>query len=98
MAIRFILSDYVEVAIPSATAKPNAQAIYDKLEDGTFTRRIPVCKGAIAFASTLRECQDELRSTLEDWILLGLKLGHSLPVIDNIDLNKEPSLEPMDTV
>ena len=42
----------------------------------------------IAFASTLRECEDELRSTLEDWILLGLKLGHSLPVIDNIDLNK----------
>ena len=90
MAIRFILSDYVDRAI--------AQAIYDKLEDGTFTGRIPVCKGVIAFASTLRECEDELRSTLEDWILLGLKLGHSLPVIDNIDLNKEPNLEPMDTL
>ena len=90
MAIRFILSDYVDRAI--------AQAIYDKLEDGTFTGRIPVCKGVIAFALTLRECEDELRSTLEDWILLGLKLGHSLPIIDNIDLNKEPSLEPMDTV
>ncbi|WP_442946444.1 MULTISPECIES: hypothetical protein [Nostoc cyanobionts] len=25
--------------------------------------------------------EDELRSMLEDWILLGLKLGHSLPVI-----------------
>lgn len=81
MAIKFILSDYVDRAI--------AQAIYDKLEDGTFTGRIPVCKGVIAFASTLRECENELRSTLEDWILLGLKLGHSLPVIDNIDLNKE---------
>ncbi|WP_242062197.1 hypothetical protein [Nostoc punctiforme] len=74
MAIRFILSDYVEIAI--------AFAIYDKLEDGTFTGRIPICKGAIAFALTLRECQDKLRSTLEDWILLGLKLGHSLPIID----------------
>ncbi|MHC5935957.1 type II toxin-antitoxin system HicB family antitoxin [Nostoc sp.] len=90
MVIRFILSDYVDRAI--------AQAIYDKLEDGTFAGRIPVCKGVIAFASTLRECEDELRSTLEDWILLGLKLGHSLPVIDNIDLNKKPTLEPMDTV
>ncbi|WYM03691.2 MAG: type II toxin-antitoxin system HicB family antitoxin [Gloeotrichia echinulata CP02] len=79
MAIKFILSDYVDRAI--------AQAIYDKLEDGTFTGRIPVCKGVIAFASTLRDCEDELRSTLEDWILLGLKLGHSLPVMDNIDLN-----------
>ncbi len=76
MTIKFILSDYVDRAI--------AQAIYDKLEDGTFTGRIPVCKGVIAFASTLRECEDELRSILEDWILLGLKLGYPLPVIDNL--------------
>ncbi|MGI2907567.1 type II toxin-antitoxin system HicB family antitoxin [Tolypothrix sp. VBCCA 56010] len=90
MTVRFILSDYVEQAI--------AQAVYDKLEDGTFAGRIPECKGVVAFGLTLRECEDELRSTLEDWILLGLKLGHSLPVIDNIDLNKEPTLEPMDTL
>lgn len=85
-----ILSDYVEQAM--------AQAIYDKLEDGTFTGRIAPCKGVIAFGTTLRECEDELRSTLEDWILLGLKLGHPLPVIGGIDLNKEPVREPVDTV
>ncbi len=90
MVVRFILSDYVEQA--------TAQAVYDKLEDGTFAGRIPACKGVIAFGSTLRECENELRSTLEDWILLGLKLGHSLPVINNIDLNKEPTLESMDTL
>ena len=87
MAIRFVLSDYVDRAL--------AEAAYDKLEDGTFGARIPVCKGVIAFASTLRECEDELRSTLEDWILLGIKLGHELPVIDGIDLNKEPTCEPV---
>jgi hypothetical protein len=27
-------------------------------------------------------------STLEDWIIVGLKLGHILPVIDGIDLNE----------
>ncbi|MEH2145787.1 MAG: hypothetical protein V7K54_27020 [Nostoc sp.] len=27
----------------------------------------------MAFASNLRECEDELRSTLEDWILLAGK-------------------------
>ncbi len=90
MTVRFILSDYVDKAI--------ALAIYDKLEDGTFAGKIPACKGVIAFGMTLRECEDELRSTLEDWILLGLKLGHSLPVINNIDLNKEPTLESMDTL
>ncbi|MFM9158022.1 MAG: type II toxin-antitoxin system HicB family antitoxin, partial [Dolichospermum sp.] len=86
----FILSDYVEGAV--------SQAIYDKLEDGTFFGKIPVCQGVVAFGASLRECQNELRSTLEDWILLGLKLGHSLPVIDNINLNQEPILEPLDTV
>jgi predicted RNase H-like HicB family nuclease len=75
-----------------------AQAVYDKLEDGTFAGRIPPCKGVVAFATTLRECEEELRSTLEDWILVGLKLGHSLPVISGIDLNKKPTREPVDTL
>lgn len=90
MRVQFILSDYVERAL--------AQAVYDKLEDGTFAGKIPPCTGVIGFGISLPECEDELRSTLEDWILLGLKLGHSLPIIDNIDLNKEPNLEPMDTI
>ena len=87
MTTRYILSDYVEQA--------TAHAVYDKLEDGTFVGRIPPCKGVVVFGSTLRECEEELRSTLEDWILVGLKLGHPLPVIAGIDLNKEPKYEPM---
>jgi len=57
-----------------------AQAVYDKLEDGTFAGRISSCKGVLAFGPTLRQCEEDLRSTLEDWILVGLKLGHPLPV------------------
>ncbi len=87
---RFILTDYVNQAM--------AYAVYDKLEDGTFVGRVPPCKGVVAFGTTLRECEEELRSTLEDWILVGLKLGHPLPVIDGIDLNKEPVREPVDTM
>jgi predicted RNase H-like HicB family nuclease len=87
MAIRFILSDYVEEVM--------ADAIYDKLEDGTFAGRIPLRKGVVAFGCTLHECEEEFRSTLEEWILVGLKLGHPLPVIAGIDLNKEPSYEPV---
>ena len=90
MAIRYILSEYVEQAM--------AQAVYDKLEDGTFAGRISNCKGVLAFGPTLRQCEEDLRSTLEDWILVGLKLGHPLPVIGEIDLNKEPSREPVDSV
>ncbi len=90
MAIRFILTDYVNQAL--------AHAIYDKLDDGTFAGRIPLCKGVVAFGTTLHECEDELHSTLEDWLLVGLKLGHPLPVIAGIDLNKEPQREPVETV
>ena len=90
MAIRYILSEYVNQAM--------AQAVYEKLDDGTFAGRIPSCTGVIAFGGTLRECEEELRSTLEDWMLVGLKLGHALPVIGGLDLNKEPTREPVDTV
>jgi predicted RNase H-like HicB family nuclease len=88
--IRYILSEYVEQVM--------GQAVYDKLEDDTFAGRIPPCKGVIAFGKTLRECEEELHSTLEDWILVGLKLGHPLPVIGGIDLNREPTREQMDAV
>lgn len=87
MVVRFILTGYVEQAM--------AHAVYDKLEDVTYSGRIPPCKGVVAFGSTLRECEDELHSTLEDWILVGLKLGHPLPVIASINLNKEPIYEPV---
>lgn len=90
MAVGFILTEYVNHLM--------AKAVYDKLEDGTFAGRIPLCQGVVAFGATLRECEDELRSTLEDWILVGLKLGHALPVVDEIDLNKEPTYEPVDAL
>lgn len=90
MAVRFIISEYIERAM--------AQAEYDKLEDESFSGRIPSCKGVIAFGATLHQCENQLRATLEDWLLVGFKLGHPLPVIDGIDLNKEPEYEPVDTV
>ena len=90
MKVKFILTDYVKQLM--------ANAEYDKLEDGTFSGRIPHCKGVVAFGTTLRGCEDELHSTLEDWILVGLKLNHPLPVISKIDLNGEPIHEPVEAV
>ncbi len=90
MAARYVLTEYLEQAM--------AQAVFDKLEDGTFAGRIPTCPGVVAFGATPRECSEELRSTLEDWILLGIKLGHPLPVIAGIDLNHEPAREPVDSL
>ena len=85
--MEFTLTDYINCALKYAE--------YDKLEDGSFAGRIPQCKGVVAFAKSLRECEDELRSTLEDWILLGLKLRHRLPVINGISLNRRPHRESL---
>ena len=87
---QYILSDYFERAL--------AHAEYDKLEDNTFSGRVPSCKGVVAFATTLRECESELRSVLEDWVLVGLKLGHPMPILDSINLNKEAEYEPVESL
>ncbi len=87
--LKYIFTGYIENALSNAE--------YDKLKDGTFSGRIPLCQGVIAFGKTLKECEKELQSTLEDWILVGLKLGHHIPIIDEYDLNKEP-LDSMEAV
>ena len=71
MAVCSILTDYINQAL--------AKAIYDKLEDGIFAGRIPPCVGVVAFGTSLKECEDELRSTLEDWILVGFTIGSPPP-------------------
>lgn len=73
----WVLRDYIEVALGEAT--------YEKLEDGSFAGRIPSCVGVVAFAPTLAQCADALRSTLEEWVLLGLKIGHSIPALVGMD-------------
>src|SRR5712691_4810872 len=80
LLMTFPLTAYIEAALEMAR--------YDKLEDASFSGEIPKLKGVIAFGKSLWGCENELRSTLEDWILVGLRLGHKLPVIAGIDLNR----------
>jgi predicted RNase H-like HicB family nuclease len=75
-----MLTKYIENAMRLAH--------YELMENGRFFGCIPKCKGAWAEARTLEECRDELRGVLEDWVLLGLQLGHRLPVIEGLNLNR----------
>lgn len=74
-----MLIDYINKAL--------SKAQYDKLEDGSFSGRIPECPGVIAFSKTLFECQKELESVLEGWMIVKIRHGDTLPVIDNLDIN-----------
>ena len=56
------------------------KARYEKLdEDNTYYGEIPEFKGVYANEATLEECRDELKSTLEDWILFSISKKQTLP-------------------
>jgi predicted RNase H-like HicB family nuclease len=76
-----MLTEYIRAALQRAR--------YEILEDGTFYGEIPDCQGVYANAETLEDCREQLREVLEDWIVLGLRLGHSFPIIEGVSLNVE---------
>ncbi len=69
--------------------KAMSKAIYEKLEDGTYSGKIPQTLGLIAFGETLYQCQEELKSALEGWLIVKIRHGDKLPVIEGINLNKK---------
>ena len=75
-----MLTDYVNAA--------TRRARYEVLtEDEGFFGRIDGLDGVWTNAENLETCRDELRSVLEEWIVLGLRMGHHIPEIDGISLN-----------
>lgn len=75
-----MLTDYIDAAM--------RHAHYEIFGDGTIYGEIPHLQGVFANEKTLENCRAELKSVLEGWILLGLRLGHRLPIVDGIDLNQ----------
>jgi predicted RNase H-like HicB family nuclease len=74
--------------------KAMSKAIYEKLEDGTYSGKVPQTPGVIAFGETLYQCQEDLKSALEGWLIVKIRHGDKLPVIGGINLNKRiPALE-----
>ena len=68
--------------------KAMSKAVYEKLEDGSFSGKIPQCHGVVAFGETLYQCRQELISSLEGWLIVKIRHGDKLPVIGRINLNK----------
>ncbi|MGA2174196.1 MAG: type II toxin-antitoxin system HicB family antitoxin [Verrucomicrobiota bacterium] len=73
------LTDYIQRAMHHAH--------YEIMENGRFFGSIPECRGAWGEGSTLEECREELAEAFEAWIMVALRHGDSLPVMDGIDLN-----------
>ena len=79
-----MLTEYINAAMHKAE--------YERLEDGVWFATIPGLDGLWASAPTVEKSREELRSALEGWLLLSLRMGDVIPVINDIDLNI--SLEP----
>jgi predicted RNase H-like HicB family nuclease len=78
-----MLIEYIEQAMRHAK--------YEIMENGRFYGRIPECPGTWGEGASLEECRDELQSVLEDWLMVAIRFGDPLPIIDGIDLNPEPT-------
>jgi predicted RNase H-like HicB family nuclease len=74
-----VLTEYITAALRNAR--------YEILpDDGSYYGEIPELAGVWANADTLEGCREELREVLEDWIALGLAMGHPIPAINGIAL------------
>ena len=74
-----MLTEYIRAAMRHAT--------YELLPDNEgFYGSIPGFDGVWATGGTLEACREELQEVLEEWIVLGLRQNHDLPVVDTIDL------------
>lgn len=82
-----MLTNYIQAAM--------RQAEYEILtDDSSFYGQIPEFQGVWANAPTLEACREELLEVLEGWIILGLRNGHTLPVINGTNLT--PELKPIE--
>ena len=75
-----LLAEYIEIAMRDADF-----VIF--VEDGTYYGEIFGFQGVWANADTLEDCRQELKEVLEDWIILGIELGHEIPVLPSINLS-----------
>ena len=73
-----LLAEYIEMSMKEAVLKV--------LCDGTYFAETPGFEGAWANADAIENCRQEMKEVLEDWILLGIKLRHPIPVVESINL------------
>ena len=70
-----MICEYIQAAM--------AKAVFTTTEDPEpVFGEIPACQGVWATGNTVEESRQTLEEVLEGWILLGVRLGHSLPEIE----------------
>jgi predicted RNase H-like HicB family nuclease len=73
-----MLSEYVQKALTKAQ--------YKLLENGTWFAEIPNFEGVWANASTVEECQHELKEVLEEWLVLKIRDRDPIPEVEGVEI------------
>ena len=83
-----MLIEYIQAAMQHAE--------FEQMEDGRYFGTIPVCPGLWADGDTIEATRATLREVLEDWILVKVRFGDVMPVIDGVDINPKPTYAETD--
>lgn len=67
-----MISRYVDRALRTAH--------YSPIDEG-FCATVPALRGVIATGSTVEGCRDQLAEVIEEWVLLRVSRGLSIPAI-----------------
>ncbi|MEM9541409.1 MAG: type II toxin-antitoxin system HicB family antitoxin [Cyanobacteria bacterium P01_E01_bin.42] len=59
---------------------------YKQLEDESWFAEIEGFEGVWGNGDTVEECRTDLLEVLEEWILLKLRDGDPLPIVDGVEL------------
>lgn len=73
-----MITEYIQAALRRAN--------YEQ-EDGVYYADVPDMPGVLAYGATLEACRQQLIEVIEGWLLVGIRHGDPLPVLDGIDLN-----------
>ena len=56
--------------------------------DQSYYGEIPGLDGVLATGKTLEECRANLEDSLDAWLALGLQLGHAIPEVEGVRLDR----------
>lgn len=73
-----MITEYIQAALRRAN--------YEQ-EEGVFYADVPAMPGVLASGSTFEACREQLIDVIEGWLIVGIRHGDMLPVMDGIDLN-----------
>lgn len=73
-----MLTRYIDAALRKAE--------YKRLPDDTWFVELPGFEGVWANGSTVEDARSEVREVLEEWLILKIRDGDSLPVVSGIEI------------